>query len=123
MIKFVAPMLPATTMPSMRLVLAAAPSWRLADGPWVAQAGKAMTSGAEAARKRIAPTGAPAYAHVVCTAQHTIQVMEENSASLAATAESLGNGITFGTQVQTQLSVDVTRVDGRAGSPPRGEPV
>lgn len=121
MIKFQTPMLSATTMPSMRLVRPVAPSWRIADGP--SAGSTATTTGLTAARKRIAPTGAPAYAHVICVAQHTIQVMGENSASLAANAESLGNGTTFGTQVQTQLSVDATRVDGRAGSPPRGEPV
>ena len=111
MISYTITSLRATAVPSMRLVLSAAPAfagWQLADGPW-------------AARKRTAPTGAPAYAHVVCAAQHTIQVSGEQSVSEAAAAtvvESLGNGSTFG----TQLSVDAMRVDGRAGSPPRGTP-
>ena len=110
MIKYLTSSLPATSMPS----------WRLADGPRTAQGGKAMTTGLEAARKPIAPIGATAYAHVVCAAQHSIQVMGDNSVSLAVSANEVEP---FGTQAQAQLSVDVTRVDGRAGSPPRGEPV
>ncbi|GAA0283152.1 hypothetical protein [Cryptosporangium japonicum] len=113
MISFVTPKLPGTAMPS----------WRLAEGPsavLAAPAGKAMTTGVAAARKRIAPSGAPAYAHVVCAAQHMSLVNEANSALLAVSADAVEP---FGTQVQTQLSVDATRVEGRAGSPPRGEPV
>ncbi|SHN32870.1 hypothetical protein SAMN05443668_10590 [Cryptosporangium aurantiacum] len=116
MITYLVSELSAASMPSLRLVPSVAPSWRMADGPW---AGKAMTVAPSAARKRTAPSGAPAYAHEVCAAQHTIQVSGEKSVLQAATVESLGNGITFA----TQLSADVTRVDGRAGSPPRGTPV
>ncbi|GAA3393136.1 hypothetical protein [Cryptosporangium minutisporangium] len=122
MIKYLVSELSAAAVPSVRLGMpSVAPSWRIADGPW---AGKAVTvAPSAAARKRIAPTGAPAYAHVVCAAQHTFQVSGEKSALQAAMAEFLGNGSTFATQVQTQLSADATRVDGRAGSPPRGTPV
>jgi hypothetical protein len=106
--------------PLWSAVLGSAPS---ADGPRAAKEGNAAAPGLWPARKRTAPVGAPAYAHVVCAAQHTHQVSGEKYALQAITAGSLGNGSTFGTQVQTQLSVDVTRVDGRAGSPPRGTPV
>jgi hypothetical protein len=117
-ISFVTPKLRGTAMPS----------WRLADGPLAAvaaHAGTAMTTGVSAARKRIAPSGAPAYAHVVCAAQHMSLVNGENSAPLAAPASALTGAVveSFGTQVQAQLSIGATRVDGRAGSPPRGEPV
>lgn len=109
MISYTISTLRAAAMPSLLLVPSSAPSvvaaWQLADGQW-------------AARKRTAPVGAPAYAHVVCAAQHTNEVSEEQSVSVAVVAESLGNGLTFG----TQLSADAMRVDGRAGSPPRGIP-
>jgi len=98
--------LPATAMPSTRFD----------DGPW---SGKSPVTPV-AARKRSALTGT----HAVCAAQHTIQVSEEQSVLQAVSANKyVGNGITFGTPVQAQLSVDALRVHGRAGSPPRGTPV
>jgi hypothetical protein len=40
----------------------------------------------------------------------------------SADAGWLGNGSAFGTHVQTQVTTGSKRVDGHAGSPPRGTP-
>ncbi|TQS42310.1 hypothetical protein [Cryptosporangium phraense] len=69
------------------------------------------------ARERVALT-----AHAYCAEVHVSQVSKDKSVLQAAKAGYVGNGITFGTPVQAQLSVDALRVDGRAGSPPRGKP-
>jgi hypothetical protein len=75
--------------------------------------------------KPTAPAGASARAHLCAEQQKHAVALERFAVSASAAASSYGsnsNGITFGNQVQTQLNVDVTRVDGRAGSPPRGTP-
>jgi hypothetical protein len=79
---------------------------------------------AAAAGKPIAPTGASAL-HA-CVEQQMNAISEENYAFPTIGAGWLSNGSAFGTHVQTQLAVDgsqVARIDGRAGSPPRGTPV
>jgi len=70
--------------------------------------------------KPIAPAGASA-PHA-CVELHEHLVLGAKYA-LSANVGWLGNGSTSSTPVQTQRTFDGTRVDGRAGSPPRGIPV
>lgn len=107
----------------------AVPSLRIADGPW---SGKAMTSGQIAPRQRLAllvgmhAAGAELAQNAELPTKevsYPIQVSEAKSVLQAPPAGYVGNGITFRTPVQAQPSVDALRVDGRAGSPPRGTPV
>jgi hypothetical protein len=78
-----------------------------------------------AARKPIASVDASALHGCVEQPKHSLS--GEYHALSASGAGWLGNGnSTFGNQVQTQLTFDATRaarIDGRAGSPPRGTPV
>ena len=93
---------------------------RSAARPWaVATTLRGLDAGG-AAWKPIAPAGASALTHP-CAEQQKHAVSGEHFALSATAAGSYGTGITFGNQ--TQLSVDVKRVDGPAGSPPRGTPV
>jgi hypothetical protein len=73
-----------------------------------------------ACRMPIASQGASAPHASVETPKHLVAGAKS---ALSAKVGWLGNGSTFGAQVKTQAAFGSTRVDGRAGSPPRGTPV
>lgn len=94
---------------------------RSAVRPWEAATTLGGLKAGGAAGKPIAPAGASALAHP-CAEQQKHAVPGEHIARRETAAGWHSNGIAFGNQLQTRLSADVTRVDGPAGSPPRGIP-